>query len=168
MTIALNNKLRGRFHYWLGHGQSWVTGQAYQYNFAPYFANNTLGNPAMGVNELVLTFELGGEVIATWDLTPHLIHTPDGQGLSRELVDLPLSIGNDQGELPNFSYFTATLTIRDNLGITYEQRDRIFISHTPLQMGRTVVSGQSVIMEVPAPTPYFGWHDGTGGIRIVN
>ncbi|MCL2361488.1 MAG: hypothetical protein FWC73_06725 [Defluviitaleaceae bacterium] len=141
--IDLQDMLSGRFAFFTNQGTSSGTNQPTRVTLWPQFTNNTQGDPALEVQELVLTLETEDEVIKTWDLISywHEVSRLESEGLA-----FTVTAGGDIS--PDSQNVITRLRITDNLGIEYEQVDFLFLPYWNVHEAWAVAGD-------PTPQPSF-------------
>jgi len=142
--LSLADEFCERFKYSFGTRQTSGSDQR-QINVMlyPEFANNTQGNAALKIKELSLIVESGSTVVGTWDLLPYLRDEANSQIINDYQEQLQLAAGeipalNEGDTSQNLIEFSmpddgaiARLVITDNMGIRYEQTDRVYAGSSP-------------------------------------
>jgi len=143
LQFNLANTLTQRLSFWPGDSPRW-DGRA-QFptviNFNPQFRNFTNGNQILNVSHLSLYIETADAVpraITSWNLTPYLRNTHDGQTLHLGETILSVRVSDvDYGAVAfTQTIAVARLVIYDELGLRYEQQHSIINWHRGFADGR--------------------------------
>lgn len=142
--LNLAEELRERFKYSFGTGQTSSSDERQIIiSLYPEFSNNTQGNNALKVKELFVVVESGNTLVGTWDLLPHLQNESNIQIVNDYRTRLQIASGDisasgGNATPQNIIEFimpdegaTTRLVIVDNMGVRYEQTDRVYAGSSP-------------------------------------